>query len=379
MTESSSLIDLEKQKKAREYARIRRRLMLVDLLWQAAYALAWLLLAWSLDLRLYLSSFTHNPWLLVPAFAFVYGGISSLITLPLSYYSGFILPHRYELSNQELRDWLLDRLKSLAIVLPIGLFILEIAYAFLRAYPSFWWLYLAAFMIAFNILMAFFYPLLIAPRFNKYTPLSEEHQELETRLLSLAARANTKVKGVYKFDMSRRTKAANAALAGIGSSRRIVLCDTLIDEFEPDEIENILAHELGHHVHRDIGTGILVSAALSLIGLYLASFALNWGVAVFGFSSIADPAALPLLGLVFGGYGLLTMPLGNAFSRWREKRADLYALQSTQKNKAYASALARLANQNLAEVDPEPWVEILLYSHPKLSRRIALAENFQSG
>ena len=199
MTEPTTLIDQEKQTKAKAYARIRRRLMLVDLLWQAAYASAWLAFSWAINLRSALSAFTENSWLLVPAFAFTYSAVSSLLTLPLSYYSGFTLPHRYELSNQDLKDWIIDRLKGLAIGLPLGLFVLEIAYAILRTYPSSWWLYLAVFVIAFNILMAFLFPLLIAPIFNKYTPLGEEHKDLEQRLLHLAERAKTQVKGVYKF------------------------------------------------------------------------------------------------------------------------------------------------------------------------------------
>jgi STE24 endopeptidase len=184
------------------------------------------------------------------------------------------------------------------------------------------------------------------------------------------------VQGVFKFDMSRRTKAANAALTGLGNTRRIILGDTLIDEFTTDEIETVLAHELGHHVHKDIPLSMLVESLLTLLGLYLASLGLNWGVGVFRFEGPADIAALPLFMLVIGAYGLVTMPLGNAFSRWRERRADEYALRETGMGIAYASALTRLANQNLADADPEPWVEFILYSHPALSKRIAMAEAY---
>ena len=141
-------------------------------------------------------------------------------------------------------------------------------------------------------------------------------------LLRLAERANTKVKGVYKFDMSKRTKAANAALTGIGNTRRIVLGDTLINEFTPDEIETVLAHELGHHVHKDIPISIAFGTVMTLVGLYLASLAMNWAVGYFGFLSVADPAAMPMLELVLGAYGLVIMPLENAVSRWRERMAD---------------------------------------------------------
>jgi STE24 endopeptidase len=140
-----------------------------------------------------------------------------------------------------------------------------------------------------------------------------------------------------------------------------------------------LAHELAHHVHKDIPLGMLVGSVLTLGGLYLASLGINWGVQAFGFLGVADVAALPILMIVMGIFGLVTMPLQNAFSRWRERRADHYALKVTGKKEAYASALTRLANQNLAEVDPEPWVEVVLMSHPPLGKRIKMAEEFSVG
>jgi STE24 endopeptidase len=219
-------------------------------------------------------------------------------------------------------------------------------------------------------------PVLIMPMFNKFIPLGEEHADLAERLLRLAEKANTRVKGVFKFDMSRRTKSANAALTGIGSTRRIVLGDTLINEFTPDEIETVLAHELAHHVHKDIPILIVFSTLTTAVGLYLASRAMDWAVSAYGFRSVADIAALPALGLVLSLYGLLTTPLENAVSRWRERLADAYALQTTGKGSAFASAFVRIANQNLAEVDPEPWVVLLFYSHPPLRERIQAAEAY---
>jgi len=151
------------------------------------------------------------------------------------------------------------------------------------------------------------------------------------------------------------------------------------NKFTPDEIEVVMAHELGHQVNKDIPVGIIVQSILTLGGLYLASLGLRWGVGAFGFSGPADISALPVFLLVIGLYELVTMPLGNAYSRWRERRADEYALHVTGNGVAYASALTRLANQNLADVDPEPWVEFLLYSHPALSKRIAMAQGYEKG
>ena len=216
------------------------------------------------------------------------------------------------------------------------------------------------------------------PLFNKYVPLGDEHKELADRLLELAKRANTKVKGVFKYDMSKRTKSANAALTGIGNTRRIVLGDTLIDEFSVDEIETVLAHELGHHVHKDIPLFITFGAISTTLSLFLASLVLKWAIGYFGFNGIADVAAFPALTLILSAYGLVTMPIDNAVSRWRENMADDYALQSTGKREAFASAFTRLANQNLGEVDPEKWVVFLFYSHPPLGERIAKANDWKA-
>ena len=375
--EETITLDPQKQEKAKEYARIRRRLWLVELVWNGIYTMLWLAFGWAVALKTSLLNHTTNEWFLVAAFAAVFGGIDSVLSLPLSYYSGFILPHRYELSNQTIKGWIIDRIKGLLVGASIGLLVLEVIYAILRAYPDTWWLWAVGFMVVFNVILGNLAPILIMPLFNKYTPLDEGHAELAERLLKLAEKANTKVRGVFKFDMSRRTKAANAGLTGIGNSRRIILGDTLINEFSLDEIETVLAHELAHHVHKDIPVGMAVNSVMTLGGLYLASLGLNWGVGYFGFESTADIAALPLLGIVLGVYGLITMPFGNIFSRWREQRADEYALKVTHKGEAYASALTRLANQNLADADPEPWVELLLYSHPALGKRITKAESYE--
>ena len=367
-------LDPEKQKQAKEYARIRRRLWLVDTGFSAVYAFAWLFLGWSISLRTWLAGFTANEWFLVPAFVAIFGGVYFLVNLPLGYYSGFVLPHRFGQSNQTLKDWIMDQVKGLAIGAPLSLILLELLYLALRVAGELWWLWAAGGMLVFSVLLSNLAPILIMPLFNKYVPLGDEHKELADRLLALAEQANTKVRGVFKFDMSKRTNSANAALTGIGSTRRIVLGDTLINEFSTDEIETVLAHELGHYVNRDIPLFIAFSTVSTTVGLYFASLGLNWAIGYFGFSSPADVAAFPALGIVLGAFGILTMPLDNAVSRWRERKADEYALQATGKNEAFASAFTRLANQNLGEVDPEKWVVFLFYSHPPLGERIAKAK-----
>jgi STE24 endopeptidase len=369
-------LDPARQEEARLYARIQRRFMVLDLLLGAALLLTWLLAGWSVALRNWITSWTGNPWIAVAAFGGIFGGIFTVIDLPLSFYTGYILPHRFKQSNLTLRGWLSDLIKGLLLSALLGGLILEIIYLVLRSAPDSWWLWVGGFLLLFNVLLANLAPVLLFPLFYDFTALDESDQGLEDRLMALAEKAGAPVMGVYRFDISRRTKGANAALTGIGSTRRILLGDTLLDEFPPGEIETVLAHELGHHRHHDIPLGILVQSAVTLGGLYLTSLILSRGVELLGFQGIADLAALPLFGLSLGFYGLLLLPLNNAFSRWRETLADRYALELTGGGQAYSSALTRLSNQNLAEVDPEPWVEFILYSHPALGKRIQLAEDF---
>jgi Zn-dependent protease with chaperone function len=370
-------LDPEKQAQAKQYARIRRRLWLVDTLLTALYLSLWLFAGWSKALVTWLKTFTTNDWLLVLGFAIVFGGIASILELPLGYYSGYVLPHRFGQSNQDLRGWVIDQLKNLAISAPLGLLVLELVYLALRLTGGWWWAWTAAGMLVFTVLLSNLAPVLIMPLFNKFVPLGEDHAELADRLLKLAEKTHTKVRGVFKFDMSKRTRAANAALTGIGNTRRIVLGDTLINEFSTDEIESVLAHELGHQVHKDIPLLIAFETVMTLAGLFLASLALNWAVNTFGYSSPADIAGLPALAIVLGTFGFLTQPLGNAFSRWRERMADEYALESTGKKEAFATAFVRLANQNLGEIDPEKWVVFMFYDHPPLGERIKMAEGWK--
>jgi STE24 endopeptidase len=366
-------LNAERQAKAKEYARLRRRLFFVNLVVSGLLSLAWLVFGWASSLKAWLLNFTHHEWLLVAGFGTFFFLSFILLELPLEYYSSFVLPHRYGQSTQTMRGWIKDQLLGFALTALIGLPVLEGVYWLLRATGPLWWVWTAAGYILFAVVLINLAPVLIMPLFNKYSPLGEEHAELTARLKALAERAGTKVSGVFRFDMSKRTKSANAALTGLGNTRRIILGDTLLNEFTADEVETVIAHELGHHVHHDISFGILISAVITLVGLYLASLALNWGVSFFGFSGPADIAALPLFALTMGLFGLATLPLNNAYSRWREVRADRYALEATRKPQAFVNAMIRLANQNLAEADPEPWVVFLLYSHPPIRDRVAMA------
>ncbi len=378
-------IDPQRQEKAKEYARIRHRLFALDLILSALALVVVIALGLNVWLRQVVLAITTNVWLSTFVYFVVALAAYEIVFFPLSYYSGFVLPHRYHLSTQSFKAWLADALKGGALGIVLGGLVIEVIYALLRAdlpLPLLsasgtgggWWLWAAAFMILFSVLLANLAPVLIFPIFYKFKPL--EDAELAQRLTALATRAGTRVQGVYTMMLSEKTTAANAALMGMGNTRRIVVGDTLYHDYSPDEIETILAHELGHQVHHDIPLSLVVESALNLIGFFIANEFLVWSVGVLHYNGIADLAAFPLLGLALGAFGLITMPLGNGFSRWRESLADQYALQSTGNATAFIGAMEKLANQNLAELEPEPWVEFLLYDHPPIGKRLKRGEQF---
>lgn len=370
-------IEADRQKQAKEYARIRHRLLALNLGLSALALVAVLALELNVWLKQIVFAISPNVWIAT----FLYFAVAliayGILFSPFSYYSGYVLSHRYGLSTQTLRAWLIDVAKGGVLGVIFGGIVIEVVYFVLRTAPETWWLWASGFMLLFNVLLANLAPILVYPLFFKFKPL--EDAELAARLTALAQRANTQVRGVFTIMMSEKTTAANAALMGLGNTRRIVLGDTLYEKYSHNEIETILAHELGHHVHRDIGWLIAVDTLLTLAGFFVADVFLRWSVAQLGYAGIADLAAFPLLGLALGLFNLLTMPLSNAFSRWRERLADDYALQSTSNVPAFIGAMEKLANQNLAELDPEPWVEYLLYTHPPIGKRIQRGEQFASG
>jgi STE24 endopeptidase len=222
--------------------------------------------------------------------------------------------------------------------------------------------------------MGYLLPVVFVPIFYELEPLDDP--ELVARIERLAQETGTKVAGVYTIDLSSRTKAANAMVMGMGTTKRIALGDTLYDDFTPIEIETILAHELGHQVRHDLELGVIVQSALQVTSLYLAKLFLDWGAARFGFTGPGDVAALPLLLMATALFSLISMPLVNAYSRWRERQADRYALRVTAAPNAFRRAMERLADQNLAEMDPPSWVVFLLYDHPPIRTRLRIAREY---
>ncbi len=300
--------------------------------------------------------------------------LNEIGSLPLAFYSGFVLERRYGLSQERLGRWLLDQVKSFAVGLVLSSAAGAIVYAFIRLSPERWWAPAGAVFALLIVGFANLAPVLLIPLFYRVKPLDRE--TLRARLLTLAERAGARVLGAYEWGLSEKTRKANAALTGIGGTRRILVSDTMLAEYSDEEIEVVLAHELAHHVHGDIWKGIVFESGLILAGFYLASRALAALAPAAGLTGVDDIAGLPLLVLAAGAVSFVMIPVAHAMSRAFERSADQYALTLTKNPAAFISAMKRLAAQNLAEEHPSKLVQILFYSHPPVRERIAAAQAF---
>jgi len=311
---------------------------------------------------------------------FVYVALLSFLNeaggLPLAFYSGFVLERRYGLSNETLGGWLLDQAKSLAVGLLLGGGAAGLIYWCIRMSPHRWWLTAGAIFAVLIVGLTNLAPVLLLPLFYSVKPLDRDG--LCARLLALADRAGARVLGAYEWGLGTKTKKANAALAGLGGTRRILVSDTMLAQYSDEEIEVVLAHELAHHVHGDIWKGIVFESGLIVAGFYLASRVLSALVGPLHFHGVADIAGLPLLVLAAGGVSVIMVPVAHAMSRAFERSADRFALDLTRNPSAFISAMRRLGAQNLAEEHPSRVVQWLFYSHPPIGERIAAAQAFKA-
>jgi STE24 endopeptidase len=363
--------------KASRYHRLQRRASLAGTALAAAFLLLLLVTGWSATLRDLAASMAGQSFVFtITGYVVLVALLSEAIQLPLAFYQGVTLERRYELSTQTTGRWWLDRLKAGGVALLFATAGALIVSTLLRWNPEFWWLVAALCFASMLVLLAQLAPVLLLPLFYTFTPL--ERPALARRLVALAERSGARVLGVFEWRLSDRTRKANAALTGIGRTRRILLSDTLLAEHSDDEIEAVLAHELAHHVHHDIWKAMALEAVLMTLGFYLADRMLGAAVGHFGLAAKSDVAGLPLLVLAGGAVSLALLPLANAVSRAHERRADRYALELTGNAAAFASAMKRLGAQNLAEERPSRLVEVLFYSHPPIAARLEAARAWES-
>jgi STE24 endopeptidase len=373
MADDSNLAQADSPE-AHRYNRTRRWLGIADFVVGVAFLIVLLFTQWSAWLRdlAYRIGF-QNYSLSLFAYLLLLLVISKALGIGLDYY-GFSLERRFGLSTQKLRSWAWDEVKGFLVGLVLGGVVVEVLYFTLRQWPQHWWMLAWALFMGLFIVLAQLAPVVLFPIFYRFEPL--ENEDLRRRLVVLSERAGTRVRGVYRWKLSEKSKKANAALTGLGATRRIILADTLLDNYTPEEIEAVLAHELGHHVHRHILKSIFVQAAITLFGFWAANWTLHYAVDQHMFEELSDFADLPLLALVSVVLSFVLMPALNAYSRFNERQADRYAFESIASVEPFVSSMNKLAEQNLAERTPSKWVEWFFHSHPAISRRLAAAREW---
>jgi STE24 endopeptidase len=362
------------REEARRYNRIHLTLTLVDMAVDVSYlAVMAFLIGPRIDawLTTFQSLAGEQSMLRLLALFGVVIGLHIIVSLPLSFYSGYVVEHQFGLSNQSvlrwLRNWSLGNILAVVLgaVLNVGLFWI------IWHTGSSWWLIAAAAFFLVSVALGQLAPVLIVPLFYKVEPL--DNAELLDRMKQLAAGTGLTIEGVYRLGLSADTTKANAMLAGLGRTRRVLMGDTLLDKFSPEEIEVIFAHEIGHHVHRHIQKMIATGVVISCVAFYILDrVIIAW--ANIPSAAAVPTSALPLVMFTLTTFMMVLSPLQNAISRHYERQCDRYALRRTNNAPAYRSAFLKLAKLNKADMEPNPIEVILLHSHPPIAKRLAMAD-----
>lgn len=302
----------------------------------------------------------------------------SLLTFPLDYYAGYMRLHDFGLSNQSFIRWLSHHLMQNILMTFSSLLVLGILYFLIAKSPKRWWLYMGLLIIPLQLFFQVIQPIWVDPLFNDFGPM--KNKQLEKRILSLAEKGGIENSRVYEVDKSADTKAMNAYVTGLGNSKRIVLWDTTIKEMSPDELLFIVGHEMGHYVLHHIWWGIFYSSILTLAILFLiyasAHFFLRRYAHLFGFSTLKNPASLPLILILYTFFSLLFLPVQNFLSRIAEHQADQFALEITHLNRAAGTGFLKLMDQNLGYPWPGEWHMLFRASHPSIGSRITFFNTY---
>jgi STE24 endopeptidase len=367
------LLDKESQKKAKQYEKERRFLGLASL----AASLVFLMLFYFSGASFYLANLEFGSsfiWTFL-VYVAVFSLSMTIFGFPLAFYSGFVHEHKWNFSNQTGKNWLWEQVKSFLVGLIIFILLLGLLLWIMATTPEWWWLFAAGAMTLVSVIFAALFPVVVAPIFNKYTPI--EDRDLTEALEKILSREGLKSSGFFKEDMSRQTKKENAFLAGLGKTRRVVLGDNLLAHMTVPQIESILAHEVGHHRYRHLGKNILIGTIQQVVLFLILHVSLKAVFPQFLTSNQWNLALVPAAAILLGALsGILFGPLNNALSRSFEKQADRYALESIGDKRAFMTALAGLADRNLSNAYPEWWVKLLYYSHPPIGERLEMAEKF---
>ena len=370
--------------KAARYQRLRRRVIVLAAAWTLFLLVSLLLTRGTYVLRdlsefavAQLSMPVGIRWAAVAAvFALALLAIHEAGALPTAYYAGVTLERRYGLSHQPVGAWLSHHVRAVAIGAGLAVAAAVWTYAGLRLVAAWWWVWVWLAAVAGSVVLAWVAPVWLFPVFHRCSILT--HDGLRDRLALLAARAGIPVMGVFEWRLGDRTSRANAALVGLGRTRRILVSDTLVAGFTEDEIEVVFAHELAHHIHGDVWRTLAFQALVLGLSLWTAHIALGRLAAPLELRGVSDVAGLPLVVLCLAAGSAIGRPVGHALSRRQERRADRFALDLTEKPDAFANAIRRLSSRHLTEDDPSPLVRVLFFAHPPVRDRLACARAWSS-
>ncbi len=360
---------------AKEYSRRKYSAIIIETIFSISLFVGFLGSGFSRSLADHISSIAPQQYLLVPLFLFVTFLAYYALIFPFTFYQSYILEHKFSLSRQNIRAWVSDQFKSGVISYCIGLILVAAFYMILKLTPGMWWLAISVFWIFFSLILAKLLPVIIIPLFFKYKKLSDEI--LRQRIITLAAKMRVKILDVFEIDFSKKTVKANAAFVGIGSTRRVLLADTLRNNYTHDEIEVILAHEFAHYRLRHLLKLLFINAALTIVIFYVIFRTNSVCLGFFKLASLSDIAALPLVFLYFIVFGIIMQPLEAGISRVFERNADTMALKVTGSKDAFISMMDKLASQNLADRSPHPIIKFFFFDHPPIAERIRMAESFK--
>ena len=357
---------------AQRYAQWKRRLWGLDLVLVCGVLVGWMMSGLSRTAASWVM-LHFIPWpMQVAVYGSFLGAILTVVEFPLDGVRSFLLEHRFSLSNQTASQWLVEYAKKLILGGLFGLVGVEALSWLLRAAPKQWWLWAALLWMAWSVVLTRVAPAWLIPIFYRQEPLGDS--ALQKRLESLLVRCGARVSGIYQLNLSTTTKKANACLCGLGKSRRVLVSDTLLSVYPLEEVEVVLAHEVGHHQLHHIGILLALETVASGVSFFLVDAGVRAWAGGIGIASLLDLAALPAIGLGLVAANLSLMPVTHGISRRLEAQADGFALEKTQNVQAFVNTMRRLSEQNLAEIQPPRWVEWLLYDHPPIAKRIAAAQ-----
>ncbi|MBN2600412.1 MAG: M48 family metallopeptidase, partial [Candidatus Marinimicrobia bacterium] len=331
----------KKSRNSKQYQRIKLLLSSAEIIIGLGFLIGIVTCGFTTRTEEFIRMHTQNDYLVLLVFITVIGIIESAILFPLTVLSGFVIEHRYQLSDQRFFSWLWEQTKGILISYPIMLIIITIFFTLLRRYPESWWFWMGTVMVLFSIIIARLAPVLLFPLFYKFSPLKDK--SLAINVSAFCEKVGLQLEGVYQFNLSKTTRKANAAFTGIGKSKRVILGDTLLDNMETGEILAVLAHELGHYKLKHMWKGMAVGILITFLGLFLVSIAYNSALQLVHMQNPAQIAALPLIGILLTIYQFITAPLQNAYSRANERAADDFAVNMIGNPQALIAGLNTLA------------------------------------